>query len=341
MFNLLLNGALLSTLQGCFLLGDGGKAAADAAEAKLKAGDIPGAGDDYTAAAAANPGSVDVATGAAYAAMLQGDNAAADRYLAAAEASAGERVGEIKLRRALIALRAGDLEKVKSFGAASGMPQGKLLAAEVALADGERDEASSMLAEVASSGGEAGQVAKDYLTLIGDQDPLVAGLSEAQALWALGERKVAVRSVEELVKALPADREDRGAQLLVWSGRAASVGETEVARSILGEVIFPPEGQQWRKVATEAMIACADGDGATCQSLFATLEGNAPEDGLADARATAAVLVAAKDPDAAKALAGPYVSNAAARALLEAGDRAAARESAPGGVLGEYLKAGG
>ena len=170
---------------------------------------------------------------------------------------------------------------------------------------------------------------------------MVAGLCEAQALWALGERKVSVRSVEELVKSLPDSREDRSEQLLMWAGRAASVEETDVACSLLDAMIFPPEGQAWRKVATLGIIACADGDAEACQKSFKTLEGNAPEDGLADAVATAAYLIADDDPEAAKALAGRYLSNAAARALLEAGDAAGARESVPGGMLGEYLKAGG
>ena len=67
----------------------------------------------------------------------------------------------------------------------------------------------------------------------------------------------------------------------------------------------------------------------------------APADGLADARATAAILIAKQSPEVAKALVGPYVSNAAARVLLEAGDSAGASAAAPGGVLASYLKAGG
>lgn len=323
------------------LLGGGAETAAAEAEGLLKQGDLPGAADAYTAAAAEHPTDVSVATGAAYSALLQGDTDAADAYLAAAEAEAGEALGEVKLRRALVALEAGDLESVKQHGEASGKPMGALLAAEVALADGEAEEAEALLGKAKAGGGAVGQTAQAYLDLLASEEPTVRGLSEAQALWALGEHKIAVRSVEELVKGLPDDREDREELVLLWSGRAASVDETDVARSILDALIFPPEGQAWRKVATQGIIACAEGDAAACQATFKTLEGNAPEDGLADAVATAAFLIADEDPEAAKALAGRYVSNASARALLEAGDAAAARESVPGGVLGEYLKAGG
>ena len=315
--------------------------AAAAAEAMLKAGDLPGASAAYDAALAEYPKSVEVATGAAYMSLLAGDGAKADQILAAVEPDAGEQLPQIKLRRALVAAHGGDLEKAKEHGLASGLPAGKLLAAEVNLADGERDTASGLLKDVQSAPGELGQLAGQYLELMGDENPMVAGLSEAQALWILGERKVAVQSAEELVMNLPNDRKDRDEMLMIWASRAASIGETAVARSLLEATIFPPEGQAWRKVATTAIAACADGDGATCTSLFTSLEGAAPEDGLADARATAAFLIAPKDKDVAAQLAGPYVSNAAARALFEAGDVSAATAAAPGGILASWLKAGG
>lgn len=330
----------LSGLSGCDKEGKAREAAA-AAEAQLKAGDLPGAAAAYEAALAEYPTSPDVATGAAYMAMLAGDPAKADQILAAAEPEAKEALPQIKLRRALAAVSAGDLEKAKEHGTASGLPAGKLLAAEVNLADGERDAAKAALTEIQGASGAVGEVAGQYLALLGDENPMVAGLSEAQALWILGERKVAVQSAEELVMNLPDDRKDRDELLMVWAGRAASVGEAAIARSLLDATIFPPEGQAWRKVATSAIASCAEGDGATCTSLLASLEGAAPEDGLADARATAAFLIAGKDPEVAKQLAGQYVSNAAARALLEAGDASAAQEAAPGGILASWLKAGG
>lgn len=333
------------TLTGCDmvegLLGGGAGEAAAQAEAALVSGDLPGAADAYAAAAVDAPGDVDVATGRAFTLMMQGDASGADAALVAAEEGAGERLPELKMRRALVALQSGDLDAVRAHAEASGMPQGKLLAAEVALADGEREEAAELLKAAAPAGGAVADAANGYLDLIEDPEPLVSGLSEAQALWALGERKVAVRSVEELVKNLPDERADRDEMILVWAGRAASLGETELAQSLLDALIFPPEGQAWRKVATQALIACADGESKRCQDLFQSLEGSAPSDGLADARATAAYLVAGSDAEAAARLAGPYISNAAARALYEAGDAEAARSSAPAGVFADFLKAGG
>lgn len=330
----------LLALAGCDK-GEKAKEAAAAAEALLKAGDLPGAAAAYEAALAEHPKSVEVATGAAYMALLAGDAAKADQILAGVEAEAGEALPQLKLRRALVAARSGELEKAKEHGVASGLPAGKLLAAEVNLADGERDAAKTALAEIQGAPGDVGAAASAYLALMADENPMVAGLSEAQALWILGEHKVAVQSAEELVLNLPDDRKDRDELLMVWAGRAASVGEANIARALLEATIFPPEGQAWRKVATSAIASCSEGDGPTCLSLFASLEGAAPEDGLADARATAAFLIASKDAEVAKQLAGPYVSNAAARALLEAGDPAAAQEAAPGGILSNWLKAGG
>lgn len=342
---LLLTSALLALAPGCDmvegLLGGGSEDACAQAEGMLAAGDLPGAADAWAAAAADDPAAVCVATGHAYSLLLQGDTTAADAALAAAQEGAGDAAPMIHLRRALVALQAGNLDAVREHGEASGLPQGQLLAAEVALADGEREEALGLLEQARSGGGEVAATAGAYADLINDSDPLVAGLSEAQALWALGERKVAVQSVEELVKNLGDDRGDREEQLLLWAGRAASVGQTEVARSLMDALIFAPEGQQWRRIATRAIIACAEGEGETCLTQFEALEGNAPSDGLADARATAAVLIAGQDDATAKQLASPYISNAAARALVETGDLDAARESAPGGVLSDYLKAGG
>ncbi len=333
---------LFLSLTGCEiiqgLIGGSPEEGLAQAEAALTGGDLPGAADAYAELVKAHPDNVDAATGAAYTALLQGDTATADAFLAAAEATAGERAGELKLRRALVALKAGDLEQVRAHGEASGTPEGLLFAAEVALADGEREDAAALLGRV--SGGTAGQVAAEYMALIDDEDPLVACLSEAQALWALGEHKVAVRSVEELVKALPDSREDRDELLLVWASRAAGLGEVDIARSLLDSVIFPPQGQAWRKAATAAIIACAAGDAETCLDLFDKLDGNAPVDGLADARATAAVLIADDNPEVARQLAGRYTSNAAARALLEAGDRSGAAGAAPDGPLRSYLQGG-
>ena len=336
---------MLLPLTGCdmiFDLLDSGPDVA-AAEGKLIAGDLPAADAAYAEAAAAAPTNVDAATGAAYMALLRGDYAAADALLAAAEPGATEAgpqaVADLNLRRALIALEAGELEDVRKYGEQSGAPVGQLLAAEVALADGEREEAAELLRAV--RGGQAEETARSYLELIEDDNPLVAGLSEATALWSLGEEKVAVRSVEELFKALPDDQDGRDELLLVWASRAATVGETGIARGLVESLIFAPDGQGWRKTATLAIIACAEGDGDTCVEEFGRIETTAPSDGLADAKATAASLIADQDADVARQLAGSLRTGGAARALLEAGDRAAAAKAAPSGPLKSYLESGG
>lgn len=331
-----------ATASGCGivegLLGGGAEEATQAAEATLKSGDLPAAVAAYQAAGVDHAGDPVAATGAAYALMLQGRHAEADAALAAAEANAGESLPQLKLRRALVALDAGNLDAVAEHGKASGLPQGMLLAAEVALADGEREDARDLLGQ--AKGGSVSAAAEAYIELIDDEEPLIALLAEAQALWALGERKVAVKSAEELVRNLPEDRDDRSEQLLMWAGRAVSVREADIAQGLLDAMVFPPDGQQWRKLATQAMVHCVRGESEPCVQPLLKLDGVAPEDGLADARATAAYLIASEDPDAAKQLAGSYVSNAAARALVESGDMEAARESAPDGIYGKYLTGG-
>lgn len=331
---------LLLSLGGCDivqkLLNDPAKAV-EAADVKLKAGDLPGAATAWDEAAKAAPTNVDAATGAAYMKVLAGDFAAADALLAAAEATAGEKVGEVKLRRALVAMEAGDLDKVKEFATASALPAGQLLAAEVELADGNRDAAKALFEAAKADSGPVGSTASTYLDLMADANPLVAGLSEAQALWALGQRRIAVRSVEDLVKAYAESREDGGDQLLLWAGRAAAVGETAIATSLLDSITVPPPGQGWRLQATRAMVTCVDGDGAACVAQFEALRRAAPSDGYDDARATAALAVAEKDGDTARTLLDGISGDAAARAWAAIGDKASASSAAADPVLKSQL----
>jgi hypothetical protein len=332
--------SMLLLLGGCSqvmaLLNDPSKAVGEA-ETQLKAGDLAGAATTYADAATKAPTNADAASGAAYMKVLAGDFAAADALLAAAEAGAGEKVGDVKLRRALVALEAGDLDKVKEMAAGSGQAAGKLLAAEVELADGNREAAKALLDEAKAAGGPVGDTAGKYLELMADQNPLVAGLSEAQALWALGQRKIAVRSVEDLVKAYAESRDDGADQLLLWAGRAAAVGETQIAGNLLDAITVPPAGQAWRVQATRGIAACADGDGATCTKIFEALRVAAPADGYADALATAAIAIAEKDADTAKALLAGASGDAAARAFAAAGDKTAGAGVAADPVLKSQL----
>ncbi len=339
---------LCLTLGACGILekfGVGGDAAGEAvtqAKQVLGTGDVPAGASALDAAYADNPESVDAAIGAAYAAYLKGQFDAAEQILVSAVALDPTRTGELEVRRALVALGAGDLDKVRTHGEASGLPAGMLLAAEVALADGERDAASTLLqAAKASPDGAVAAAAADYLDLMGDGDPIVQGLSEAQALWALGERRVAVRSVEELVKSLSEEHEDKPELLLIWAGRAAAAGEAQVASNLVENIDFPPAGQQWRVIATRAIVACSEGDSERCSSLLDSIANGAPPAGLTDARATAAIMLAKHDPAAAAELAGDAPSPAVARALQAAGQGEDAADLAGSGPYARFLSAGG
>lgn len=339
---------LCLTLGACSILekfGVGGDPSGEAvtqAKQVLGSGDIPAGATALAAAYADNPESADAAVGAAYAAYLQGQFDQAEQILSAAASLDPTRAGEIEVRLALVALGAGDLDKVRSHGEASGQPAGMLLAAEVALADGERDAASTLLqAAKAAPDRAVASAAGDYLDLMEDGDPVVQGLSEAQALWALGERRVAVRSVEELVKSLSDEHEDKPELLLVWAGRAAAAGESQVASNLVESIDFPPAGQQWRVIATRAIVACSEGDGERCVSLLDGIAMGAPPAGLADARATAAIMLAPHDTAAAAALAGDHPSAPVARALQAAGQGEDAADLAGSGPYARFLSAGG
>ncbi|MSP54691.1 MAG: hypothetical protein EXR69_03665 [Myxococcales bacterium] len=331
----------LLMLAGCtvikgLLVGNSKQTVADA-DALLKAGDLVAATAKYDEALAKAPADVDLAIGASYGHMLMGEGTKADGILAASEPAAQTRLGEIKLRRALLAMREGDLDKVKEYALASGMPAGKLLAAEADLADGDRDAAKALLEEVKDTPGDLGATATAYLQLMADPNALVGGLSEAQALWALGQRKIAVRSVEDLVRAYADTRDDGSEQLLLWAGRAAAVGETEISTNLLDAISVSPAGQAWRVQATRAINACASGDGATCTKILDTIKPIAPADGYLDARATAAMLLAPKDGATAKALLDGYSGDAVARALAESGDSAGAMNVAADPVFKKQL----
>ena len=318
-------------LGGCSLFGGDPAEAIAAAETALKNGDMTAASAAYDAALKDFPTSVDVAVGAAYVKVLAGDANAADAILGGVEASAEERVGEVKVRRALLAVQLEDLDKVKAYGKESNVPLGALLAAEAELADGNREAARPLLETAKAAPGPVGVTAGQYLTLMADTNPLVAGLSEAQALWALGQRVVAVQSVGDLVRAYAETREDGADQLLVWAGRSAAMGKGDIAVSLLDSITVSPAGQKWRVDATRAMAACASGDSVACiagfdalDALAASTGGAIPSDGLADARATAAMVIAGTDPASARKLVENLRGDAAARVLAQVGDAAAA-----------------
>jgi len=331
--------ALSASLTACDLLpfGAAGPEVVEEANESLKSGDMPAAGSKYAELSEQHADSVHVAIGQAYLQMVQGDNDAADATLAAVEEAAGDDVAEIKLRRAIIAMRAKDLDAVKLHGAASGLPEGQLLAAEVHLVDLEGDEAAQILRDISSAGGAVGATASTYLEMLDSEDQIQAGLAEATALWALGERESACEAAEELVKALPEDDEGKPAQILIWAGRAVTSNKPGVASSLLDDLDFPPDGQAWRVQATRAIIAVAEGDADEgIRVLDALAEGGAPADGLADARATACAL--ATDKAKARELVTGLESAAVARCLMQAGADRVAPTQAPDGALKSFLE---
>jgi len=313
----------------------GGEVSTAEADSQLKSGNLPGAAGAYDGLAAENPDSPAVAVGQSFMQMLQGDYDAADKTLQGAEEKAGDKVGEIKLRRALVALRAGNLDDVKKHGKDSGLPAGKVLAAEVHLADAEVDDAIALLKDARDAGGAVGDAATTYLDMLESGDAFQAGLAEATALWAVGQRAVACEVAEEIVKALPDDG-NKGATLLLWAGRAVTSGRPGIATNLLDEMdqVGSPEGQEWRVQATRAMVEISEGQTEEGLARFASLEmaiqaGFAPYEGVADARATAAAL--ASDKAIAKQLVEGLEGVAPSRGLYQAGAGKVARDLAPSG----------
>ena len=327
-------------IQGMLAGGSAGEAVIEA-RALEEQGDFAGAAAKWSELRVAYPEDVPVGVGHAKLQLMQGDFAGADATLASVEAFAkGDELGQIKLRRALVALRQQQLDQIKLHGMASGLPEGKLLAAEVHLVDLERDEGSAILRELAAQPGDVGQTAKMYTEMLA-ADNALADLAEVTALWALGVRDSACEAAEDLVKQLPPDYEKKDELLLLWASRAVTSGQPAVARSLLDELAFPPEGQEWRLRATQAMISLAEGNADEAMATFDALQGQVgagvPRDGLDDALATACLIT----PDAAikaRLVQGVKESAAAARCLMEADDIAGARDKAPAGTMKAFLE---
>lgn len=283
-----------------------------AAEARLADGDLPAASEAYAEVLVRRPQQPDALEGEAYLAFLAGDYTRADELLAQLPEAP-----DVRLRRATVALRRGDLDAVKAHGLASQAPAGLVLAAEVHLADAEVDAARTLLTRASDDPGVVGDTARQYLACLDRPEAAWHAFAEVTALWALGERGVAAEAAADVVPALP-EGADRDQWLLVWAGRAVTSGHAGVAADLLDRIAAPPPGQAWRVHATRAMVLAASGETDDAVAIFEVLEsGGAPSDGIADARATAAALV--DDPVAAVQIAGPRRSVAAARGLMEAG----------------------
>lgn len=320
------------------LMGGDDSALVAPADALLQQGDLPGAAAAYRKLYAENPQSVSAAVGYAYTQLLAGDIVGADTTLSEIEPLAGDKVGEIRFRRALVALEAQDLDRVKLLGEASGLPEGRLFAAEVHLVDLESDKALEIFQALSTEDGVVGEAARTYLGLLQSPDQHKASLAEASALWALGDHATACDSVEGALEGLAEDDPEKQSLLLLWAGRAVVTGKVQVAKNLV-EGLFPPEGQQWRYQATLAMIKIAEGQYPEGLATFKALreDPSVPKQGLDDALTTACALAATRDPSVARQLVEGLESPAAARCLLEAGAEATAN-GVPEGPLRSFLE---
>lgn len=311
------------------------------ARQSLDAGDLPDALVKFREIEQANPNLVEAKVGLSYALLLAGDLDQADRTLEQAmglDSATDLQKSEINLRRAIIALRKGDLASTQKYGEASTLPAGLVLAAEVYLADAETGAAIPLFERAAASGtGEVRKTAKTYLDYLNDQASGRAQLAEATALWALGQREEACEAAEELLRFLPPTFEARDELLLLWAGRAVAAGRAGVAEGLLDEMAGSPPDQVWRVQATRALVAVANQDFESAESTFANLKaGGAPIDGLTDAIATAAAI--SKDRAFARKISEGMESDAVARGLHEAGASVAAKNAGASGTFSRFLE---
>lgn len=300
-------------------------------DSALHDGRLPDAEAHYGEALSADPSDRPALEGASYTALLRGDYAESDRLL--------RLVGDdpdTLLRRALVAHARGDLDAVRDLGLRSGSPTGKVLAAEVHLADAEGVKAQQLLAPLTGEAGQVGEAARAYLAMLDSDDPAAKQHAELTALWALGKRDVACESAVEVIPALQ-DAEERNQWALVWAGRAVTSGDPDGAEVLLDSIDTPPLDQAWRVYATRGMVQIARGQDAEGLATFEALaSAGAPGDGLSDALVTAAALT--RDPTVAERLAGSVEGAAASRALQAAGSPTWASAAPRDGAFGAYAK---
>jgi hypothetical protein len=308
-----------------------------AAAAAMAQGDISGAMALYREVAAVDPSNLEVAIALSYGALLSGDLESADNILRGAEGAAGGAIGEVLVRRAMVAVERGDMSAVVQLGRASGLAAGKLLAGEALLTESEWGDAGDVFRELAEGQGDYAVVANGYLSLLGDDGEL-GELAEITASWAMGNQDWVMETIVDVTSRLPNGWSEDDQEILLWAGRAVGVGNADVAEALLGSVQRIPTEQAWRKTATMALVHCARGDAERCTSMLDGLDGAAPGYGLMHARATGSTLLGTSDREAAVAILGDSISNASGNAAYMAGDMTTALRLTPQGLFSDYLR---
>ncbi len=330
----------------------------------LASGDLSAASESYQSYAEEDGGTaVGGHTGLAYLSLLEEDFDGALLHLEKArEESSKTEAQEIDLRRALVQLRAGRLPDypdgknpeaprlpgATTFAKQSDLPQGWLMVGEIALTEGERAQAVEYFEKAADTGDGTGDIAQQYLSLLESDNATLRNLSEAVANWSVGMssppisvlKEQAVEDFETLGEGLVNTAYGTPEQMLLWAGRAASIGDTVRGRTILKWAKSITGEQAWRYAATDAILYCAEGNVRKCKSTFNKVEAmEPPAEGYRDARATAALLLGTLDAQAAEGLIGNEAGTAVGARVLADVQPCKSKESTTAeGLLGEYIQ---
>ena len=323
----------LSFLFACDLLGPPDVSEQlNGAKSALQKGDIITAEKNFLDALVVDEKNIDALLGDSYILFLKKDFAKADSVLTKAQVVAKEteqpqKIKEIFFRRALIALEEGAFDKVKVLAEKSEIPQGLLLVAEIQIIDGEYQAAKDNLNKVSQVGDTSlRDLALSYLNDLDNEDRQL--IAEAQARWALGDRKIAVKVVKKpLLSYISSQENGSHDEGILWASRALSVGNSTAAEELINSVRRTSKDQKWRVNATQVLLTCAkagkSGVGLDlCVEELSQLQG--PEDGLIDTHVMAAYLIQEKSPKVAKEILEEIQNNSAAAIYYNLNERSEA-----------------
>ena len=270
------------------------------AQKEMAANNLSVAGQQFDAILQEVPGEAVASTSMAHIHMLNGKFEQADAVLASIQTEDPVVKSQIALRRALVALESKDFSKVKEFAQQSTESFAYILVAEISLMDGEHEEAATALEQV---NGSHASLAQSYLRLL-EGDEWSKAYAEAQALWAVRDFDLAIQSVSGTLQYVSASALDGefGEHVILWASRAISVGQPEIADDLLQIQGFQPDPEDWKVDTLKAMSTCVKGNVSEGKEMFAALEGKAPPQGLHDAKATTAVVLASIGKDASALL---------------------------------------